>query len=233
MAKGNKPINFISMLSGFTEDITNICCKNLFLNVATKLEALNKVTGNFNSRLMSRCEMCYEGRWKVLADMAACFRKKGESVPQNVLKDLRSAKTMIQVLKADPTHVENIQKVEEYLQSVESKLVLTAQEKFGEKFVQEWMRRLGKAGKKEYEERLEVSRFVPRLPRGEHWVRVQVSENVPIKDVESLAERNRLSHKMQKDGYMLVYGDKERVKLFVKKMAEKQRGAKKVEPFDA
>ncbi|MEA2090385.1 MAG: DUF2096 family protein [Thermoproteota archaeon] len=170
--------------------------------------------------------MSYGERWKVLADMVTWFRNKGKTIPENVLKDLRSAKTMMQVLKVDPTYIENVQKIEGYLQSVESKLILMVQEWFGEKFVEEWIKKLGEAGKKGYEEerrRLGVSRFIPGLPRGEHWVRVQVSEGVSQKDIEKLAKRNKLSHKMQKDGYMLVYGDKEHVKSFVKEMAEKQR----------
>lgn len=170
--------------------------------------------------------MSYEGRWKVLADMITWLRSKGTPIPQNVLKDLRSAKTMIQVLKVDPTHTENIQKIEEYLLSVESKLILIAQEQFGKKFAEEWIKKLQEPGEKGNEEergKLEVSIFIPRLPKGEHWVRVHVSEDISQEDIEKSAKRNKLSHKTQKDGIILVYGDKKRVKSFVKEMTKKQR----------
>jgi hypothetical protein len=168
--------------------------------------------------------MSYERRWKVLADIVTWFRYKRKPVPESVTKDLRSAKTMIQVLKADSTHIENIQKIEEYLQNIESKLILTGQELFGEEFVEEWTRKLQEAGKEGYEEEksAKTSRFVPGLPKGQHWVRVQVSQDISRKTVEELAERNKLSHKAQKEGYILVYGDKELVKSFVKEMGEKQ-----------
>jgi len=46
-------------------------------------------------------------------------------------------------------------------------------------------------------------------------------------DVEKLADELGLSCKIQKDGYMLVYGGKEKVKIFVKKMADKCRETRK------
>jgi hypothetical protein len=43
--------------------------------------------------------MSYEEKWKVLADLLAELQEKGETIPADVINDLRSAKTMIQVLK--------------------------------------------------------------------------------------------------------------------------------------
>jgi hypothetical protein len=173
--------------------------------------------------------MSYEERWKVLADLLTELRKKGEEIPTDVMNDLRSAKTMIQILKADPTHIENIPKAETYLKNVESYLIFTAQEKFGSDYVTLWMRKLEEARKVvKVEGKTEAApRFVPGVPRDKHWVRIRISEYTPRKDVERLAEEEGLSHKMQKNGYMLVYGDGESIKTFVKKMAEKFRGARK------
>ena len=52
--------------------------------------------------------MSYEENWKVLADLLTELRKKGEKIPTHIMNDLRSAKTMIQILKADPTHMKYI-----------------------------------------------------------------------------------------------------------------------------
>ena len=165
--------------------------------------------------------MGYGEAWKVLADLIVELRKKGETIPANVMNDLRSAKTMIQVFKADPTHVENIPRIETYLESVESHLFLVAEEKYGAKFVEEWMEKLSLA-RRQVEEREETaSKFVPGLPRGKHWVRVQISKDTLQKDIKRLAKEEKLSYKMQKNGYMLVYGNIESIKSFVKTLAEK------------
>jgi len=172
--------------------------------------------------------MSYEENWKVLADLLTELRKKGEKIPTHVINDLRSAKTMIQVLKADPTHIENIPRIEIYLRNVESYAIFIVQEKLGTEFVERWLRKLEKAKKTKIEEKEEATpRFVPGLPRDKNWVRIQISEDTPKEDVERLAKENKLSCKMQKNGYMLVYGDGESIKSFVKKLAEKLRGTRK------
>ena len=172
--------------------------------------------------------MSYEENWKVLADLLTELRKKGEKIPPDVMNDLRSAKTMIQILKADQTRIEGIPRIETYLRNVESYAVLVAQEKLGTEFVERWLRKLEKAKKTEIEEEEKVTpRFVPGLPRDKNWVRVQISEGTLREDVESLVKENKLSCKMQKNGYMLVYGNGESIKSFVKKMAEKFRGTRK------
>jgi len=171
--------------------------------------------------------MGYIDAWKVLADLIVELRKKGEMIPANVMNDLRSAKTMIQVFKADPAHVENIPQIETYLESVESYLFPVAEEKYGEKFVKEWMEKLSQARRKVEETRETVSKFVPGLPRNKHWVRVQISKDTPQKEIERLAKEEKLSCKMQKNGYMLVYGNTKSIKSFVKTVAEKFRETRK------
>jgi len=173
--------------------------------------------------------MGYGEAWKVLADMITELRGKGETIPPNVMNDLRSAKTMIQILKVDPTHFENLPRIEVYMENVESYLVFTVQEKFGLDYVENWMKKLDKARRAPEEEEKAAPRFVPGLPRGKHWVRVQISEDMTKDDIKRLAKENKLSSKMQKNGYMLVYGDVEKVKLFVKKMAEELQVERKRE----
>ena len=170
--------------------------------------------------------MSYEENWKVLADLLTELRKKGEKIPTHVMNDLRSAKTMIQILKADPTHIENIPRIETYLRNVESYAISITQEKLGTESVERWLRKLEKA--KKIEEKEEITpRFVPGLPRDKNWIRVQISKDTPKKDVEKLAKENKLSCKMQKNGYMLVYGNGESIKSFVKEIAKKFGGARK------
>jgi hypothetical protein len=167
--------------------------------------------------------MNYEEVWNVLEDLITVLRSKGHFIPADVMSDLHSAKTMIQVFKVDTKHIENVPKTEIYLENVEAQLISIAQEKVGPEFAAKWMKKLEEARRKVSEEKEEAARFVPGLPRDKHWVRVQISEDTPQKEIEKLANENRLLHKIQKDGYMLVYGSDENVKAFVKKMAAKLR----------
>jgi len=165
--------------------------------------------------------------WKTLADLITEFRKRGETIPSNVMADLRAAKTMIQVLKADPERVENVPTIEAYFGNVESYLIMEAHKKFGAEFADAWMEKLKEARKIRAVEGMEpASRFVPGLPKGQRWVRIQISKETPEKEVEMLAKKSGLQFKNQRNGYMLVYGEGEKLKLFVKKIAEKLGGAK-------
>jgi len=172
--------------------------------------------------------MGHDEVWKTLADLITEFRRRGESIPHDVMEDLRAAKTMIGVLSADQSRVENVPSVEMYLGNVESYLISEAQKKFGSEFVEEWLQKIKEARetKAEREKPEPSSKFVPDLPRGQKWVRVQVSKETPERKIKRLAEETGLSFKVQRDGFMLVYGDDEKLKLFVKKAAEKLSGVK-------
>lgn len=169
--------------------------------------------------------MGHEKVWKTLNDLVIEFRKRGESVPPSVINDLRAAKTLIHVLKADPTKIENVPVIETYLGNVESHLIFTAQTAFGSEFVKHWMRKIWNAREKpDVETPAEpASKFVPGLPRGQRWVRVQVSEETPKEEIEELVRQSRLTCRMQENGYMLIYGKGEKLKNFIKRTAAKLR----------
>jgi hypothetical protein len=170
--------------------------------------------------------MNYEEKWKVLADLLTELQERGEKVPADVINDLRSAKTMIQVLKADPTHTENRSRIDTYLRNVEAYAIFTT-EMHGTEIVEEWLKKLEDPKTvKNKEKREEASRFIPRAPRDKNWVRIQISEDIPREDVKKLVEESGLSYKTQKNGYMLVYGDGEAIKSLVKRLAEQFRGAR-------
>jgi hypothetical protein len=175
--------------------------------------------------------MRYEDSWKVLADLVAELRKKGELIPENIMNDLRSAKTMVHILQANQSHLENVERIETYLGNVEFYLISTAQEKFGSAFTDQWMKKLGKAKEKipEGEEAEGISRFVPGIPRGKSWVRIKTSPDFPPETIRKLAVGNGLSHKTQSNGFVLAYGNEENVKNFMDKLRKKQRQLRKKE----
>ncbi len=175
--------------------------------------------------------MGYGEIWKTLDELIIEFRKRGETIPPNVMEDLRAAKTMIQVLKADPIRTENIPSIEMYLGNVESYLIFNAHQKFGAEFEERWIEKLHEARKTirigEEEKAWEpASKFVLGLPRNQKWLRVQVSNVTPENKIKKLAAEFGLSSRTQTDGYILIYGDDEMLKLFVQKIGEKLRRRK-------
>jgi len=166
--------------------------------------------------------MGYEGLWKVLEDLLAELQGRGEAIPSEIIGDLRSAKTLIQILKADPTHTEYLPEIEAYLGSVEAYIVFKMKEKIGPQYADECIRKIGEARRRvPKEEEAQALRFVPGLPRDRPWIRIQVSKETPRGEIEKLAEEKGLEYKMQDNGYIIIYGDGEKIKALVKKLAER------------
>jgi len=165
--------------------------------------------------------MGYLAAWKVLEEMITDFRRREVTIPADVISNLRSAKTLINVLKADPNCMNTVQKVEEYLFCVESYLVSEGEKRFGKGYVEEWLGRLDEARRKVFDEEEGETRFVTGIPREQKWIRVKPSDKLPLKKIKTLAEESNLTCNLQNDGYLLVYGEEERIKDFIKKMATK------------
>jgi hypothetical protein len=173
-----------------------------------------------------RYRMSYEKKWKLLADLLTELQEMGEMIPADVLNDLRSAKTMIQVLKADPTNIESLSRIETYLRTVESYTIFTL-EKQGKEDVEELLKKLKEPERGKNNGKGETtSRFVTRIPRNKNWMRIQISEDIHRNEMKKLVEENKLSCRLEKNGCILVYGDKENIKTLVKRLAEQLRSAR-------
>lgn len=166
--------------------------------------------------------MNYEELWRALADLVTELRRSGESVPPYVMKDLRSAKTTIQILKVNRDNPEHVSRVEEYLRSVESYAMYAAQKRLGSLTVDHWMERLKRASEEPEAAHTPVT-FVPGVPRDKDWLRIKVSEDIPLGRIEALAEEMDLGHEARENGYVIVYGEKDEIRNFVKRMAEFSR----------
>ena len=167
----------------------------------------------------------YENKWKVLADLLIELQKKGEKTPSDIMQDLRSAKTIIHVLKADSTHAESISRIENYLRNVEFYVISTA-EKLGPETVQDWLKKLKDPTKEETEEKNEACRLVFGVPRDKNWVRIQITEQAPLKELQKLAKQNSLDYTPKENGYLVVYGEKNNIKSFVRSVAKRFSGSK-------
>ncbi|MEM1582232.1 MAG: DUF2096 family protein [Candidatus Bathyarchaeia archaeon] len=162
--------------------------------------------------------MNWEVRWKILADVITELYRVGETVPPNILNDLRSAKVMIEVLKVDRSHPDNLTRLEEYLNNVESYVLSAAGRRFGEKYANDILRKL-EIETGEFGTETQI-RFYPSLPKGEKWIRVQVTNEAPLEVIERLARESGLKIRVERDGYVLVYGGENEIKVFVSKLTE-------------
>ena len=165
--------------------------------------------------------MGYLAVWKILEKMMIEIRKKGVSIPADLISRLRSARTLINVLRADPSHHDTCQKVEKYLLGIESYLVSKGQEQFGREYIEEWLEKLSEAGEKVSEEWEWETRFIPGVPRDQKWIRVKSSEELPLEGMKMLVEELDLSYNIQPDSCLLVYGEEEGIKKFIEKMTSK------------
>jgi hypothetical protein len=162
--------------------------------------------------------MSHTATWKVLEDLMIELRKKGVSIPANVLDDLRSAKLMIKISESEGSRGDTEQKVEEYLGSVESYLINEAQKTFGSENVDQWLRRLEEATVETRDEEIEESKFITNVPRDQKWIRVEPINNMPTERIQQIAKESNLSVNPQKDGRLVVFGQPDGIKEFLKKI---------------
>lgn len=168
-----------------------------------------------------------ELRWRALSDLLTELRAKGVEIPPHVVRDLRSARSLIETLRISPECGEAAGMAEELLLSVEAYLLAEAEVRLGPAKAEEWARRLSEAALSlEAIRPAEEMRFRPGLPRGEHWMRVKISDELPRELLERLAEEEGVSARVEPDGFILISGDKERVKALAKRLAEHVRGAR-------
>ncbi len=162
--------------------------------------------------------------WKLLEDLMIELRKRGVAVPANIINDLRSAKVMINLACKEDSRGEVIQKAEEYTANVEAYLITEAQKTLGSQQVDQWLKRLEEANAEVCEAPKEEDKFVTGVPRDQKWVRVEPMGELTAERIEKVAKESNLQVNTQKDGRLVVYGQPEDLKGFLKKMtAEKTK----------
>jgi hypothetical protein len=155
--------------------------------------------------------------WKLLENMVIELKKKGASIPPNVMEDLRAAKSMIQ-LSCMKGSGDAIQKAEEFLANVEAYVINQAQTTFDSETADQWLRRLEEANAEVCEESTAENTYVTGVPRDQKWIRVEPINSLTTQRIQQLAKEQNLQVKPQKDGRLLVYGQPEDIKAFLKKM---------------
>ncbi|MGD0159920.1 MAG: DUF2096 family protein [Candidatus Bathyarchaeia archaeon] len=161
--------------------------------------------------------------WKVLEEMVTDFKKNQVAVPADIIDDLKSARTIIKILRADPACGENSQKIDEYLTHVESYLISEGQKKFGQEYVDEWLQKVNEAGRKMVDEQEEETNFVSGVTGERKWIRLTPTKELSLEKLKSLAKESNLSCKAQNNEHLIVLGSDAVLKDFVKKIAAKQK----------
>jgi hypothetical protein len=160
--------------------------------------------------------------WKVLEDFLVELRKKDIQISAQVLEDLRAARSMIDLSSFNEgAHMEAIAKAEVYTANVEAYLISQAQAVFEPHVVDEWFKRLKEANLQVDEaESCEVSddNFVVGVPRNQKWIRIEPDNKLPEEYVLKSAEKWNLTVNKQTDGRLIVYGQLNDIKAFVKQI---------------
>jgi hypothetical protein len=111
-----------------------------------------------------------------------------------------------------------IQKAEEYIANVEAYLINEAQKIFDSETADQWLRRLEDANTEVCDKVKTENTFVTGVPRDQKWVRVEPIESLPTDRILQIAKEQKLQVKSQNDGRLLVYGQNDDIKIFLKKM---------------
>ena len=161
---------------------------------------------------------------KILEEVIIELRKKRLEIPANIMSDLKSARTLMKIEKADPRgRGETEPKIDEYLGSVEAYVMTEAGKQFGQEKVEKWLAALDLASCEScvtVVDEKEEMRMIPGVPRDQKWIRVEPIESLPIEKLERMATEAKLGFRREKDGHLIVYGSDEAVKGFIKKISK-------------
>lgn len=159
-----------------------------------------------------------------MADLVGELKKSGESIPDQVMRDLRAAKTMIEIMKVEPSRTENLLRIEEYFSNVESYIVSAAGSRLGEQYVHKWLDKVAETQKtRQSWELQQPKRFPVGVPRDKQWIRLKPSDDLPIEKIKRISKQLGLKSKAQDDGYILIVGADDQVREFIKKTAQQLR----------
>ena len=171
--------------------------------------------------------MGYKDVWKVLEEIIIELRKKGVDTPPHIMNDLKSAKILMNVLATPGSdRGEAAPKIEQYLVSVEAYLVTEAQKTMPPARIDTWLKRIeiatcGTCPTCTVENAKTIKTetiFVTGVPRDQKWIRVNPLDRLHSEKEKEFAEETNLSFREEQDGHLIVHGNSENIKKFVKKM---------------
>jgi len=166
--------------------------------------------------------MDYDELWKTLEDLVVELTKKRVTLPEELISDLKSAKTLINILKTEPTAVDLVTKIEIYMGNLESNLLYIAESDVSKNYADLWMAKIMNARSgKNAEQPIVKARFVSGIPKGEHWIRLKPSGLIADSKLRELLKKFDLKSKLHENTYLLISGKEENIKSFIKEIGEK------------
>ncbi len=172
--------------------------------------------------------MSHVAKSKILEEIIVELRGKGLEIPANVLSDLKSARILMNIEKADARgRGETEPKIDEYLGNVEAYVITEAGNQFTAEKVEKWLTELDLASCEScisVVEAKEEMRMIPGVPRDQKWIRVEPIDSLPTEKLEQMATDVKLNFRREKNGRLIVYGSQEHIKDYLKKMTEAANG---------
>lgn len=164
-----------------------------------------------------------EQTWMVLVNLLTDLRNKGVEIDPKITEDVRLAKTTINFYKvnpADPERMKEVKRINEFLNSIQDKLIDLAEEQSAD-YKKEWIEKLTLAsrGEKIYESHEKKSEFVVGAPPGFTMVRVTFKTPVPEERIQEIAEYNNVIIEFQTDNLVAIYGEKQNIQDSLKEIA--------------
>ncbi|MDR2707648.1 MAG: DUF2096 domain-containing protein [Nitrososphaerota archaeon] len=163
--------------------------------------------------------------WKTLETLLIELRKTNIQIPVNILEDLRTARSILEISYSEDASEETTAKAEVYLTNVKAYIIDQAQKTFDPPVVNEWLTRLKHdtiPTIKEKPAETPKDKFVIDTPRNQHWIRIETDHNkLPEEHVLKLAKKWNLTVNKQTDNRLILYGQLDDIKAFVKQIATK------------
>jgi hypothetical protein len=164
--------------------------------------------------------------WKILEDMTLKLRRKGVEIPPNVINDLRSAKSMLEISPSEKGSGDFLAKIQECTDNLEAFLTTQVEKTFGVKAADDFLRQLEDSSCSTCQTcqptKKTENKFVSGVPRDQKWIRVEPIDSLSAEKLRQMAHEHNLSVSPQEDGKLVVYGKPEDIKAFVKEMISKQ-----------
>ena len=171
------------------------------------------------------------GMAKALDELMLELMQKGVEIPGYVTDDLKSGRSLAGILSRQSCEGDTAVNAMSILENVEMNLLSLAESANGRDHAEKWQQRIndaltgnGSHGCSAQPPSASATRYNSGVPRGEYWIRVKASEMSPAADeLEGLFDDFALNSLPQDDGYLLLYGKKENVSSFLRKIRDKER----------
>ena len=168
--------------------------------------------------------MDYLNLWQVLEELYNTLLKKGITLPREIMDDLKSVKTLINIYKVDVTILDVATEIEMYLEKIESNLLYLAESDLGKAYAEEWLEKIYEARRnRDVKRNTYQTKFISGVPKNEHWIRIKTADLMKEQDRKRLLAKFNLSSKPQKDEYILLHGKEENIRKFIKEVGKKIR----------